>query len=58
MDPQPAGDVHAGVHPDAAAAGLLAVTEGLGVYLLGGHYTPEVALGALDAHLALIFEPR
>jgi AcrR family transcriptional regulator len=52
-----AGDMRA-VDPDSAAAGLLAVTEGLGVYLLGGHYTPEVALDALDAHLDLIFEPR
>lgn len=43
--------------PDAddAAAGLLALMEGLGVYLLGGHYTVERALGALDAHLDLLF---
>jgi hypothetical protein len=40
--------------PDAAA-GLLALMEGLGVYLLGGHYTAEQALGALDAHLDLLF---
>ncbi|MEH1101948.1 TetR/AcrR family transcriptional regulator [Micromonospora sp. CPCC 205561] len=40
---------------DAAAAGLLALMEGLGVYLLGGQYTAEQALGALDAHLALLF---
>ncbi|MCZ7375792.1 TetR family transcriptional regulator C-terminal domain-containing protein [Micromonospora sp. WMMC250] len=49
----------AGVLPagrgDAAAAGLLALTEGLGVYLLGGQYTAEQALGALDAHLDLLF---
>jgi len=38
-----------------AAAGLLALMEGLGVYLLGGHYTPDQALGALDAHLDLLF---
>ncbi|GID93081.1 TetR/AcrR family transcriptional regulator [Amorphoplanes digitatis] len=43
--------------PEAAAAGLLATMEGLGVYLLGGHFTPEVALRALDAHLDLIFGP-
>ncbi|MGC4748281.1 TetR/AcrR family transcriptional regulator [Micromonospora sp. DT201] len=42
-------------HGDAAAAGLLALMEGLGVYLLGGQYTAEQALGALDAHLDLIF---
>ncbi|SCF26696.1 TetR/AcrR family transcriptional regulator [Micromonospora chokoriensis] len=40
---------------DAAAAGLLALMEGLGVYLLGGQYTAEQALGALDAHLDLLF---
>ncbi|MDG4780217.1 TetR family transcriptional regulator C-terminal domain-containing protein [Micromonospora sp. WMMD961] len=49
----------AGVLPagrgDAAAAGLLALMEGLGVYLLGGQYTAEQALDALDAHLDLLF---
>ncbi|MGW3611851.1 TetR/AcrR family transcriptional regulator [Micromonospora sp. NPDC005163] len=40
---------------DAAAAGLLALMEGLGIYLLGGQYTAEQALVALDAHLDLIF---
>ncbi|RKN47702.1 TetR/AcrR family transcriptional regulator [Micromonospora endolithica] len=40
---------------DAAAAGLLAVMEGLGVYLLGGQFTAEQALAALDAHLDLLF---
>lgn len=38
------------------AAGVLALMEGLGVYLLGGHYTAEQALGALDAHLDLVFQ--
>ena len=38
-----------------AAAGLLALMEGLGVYLLVGHYTAEQALAALDAHLDLVF---
>jgi AcrR family transcriptional regulator len=43
--------------PDRAAdaAGLLALMEGLGVYLLGGQYTPDQALGALDAQLDLLF---
>ncbi|BCJ49525.1 hypothetical protein Asp14428_10000 [Actinoplanes sp. NBRC 14428] len=41
--------------PEAAAAGLLALMEGLGVYLLGGQYTPERAPAALDAHLDLLF---
>ncbi|MEU5785761.1 TetR/AcrR family transcriptional regulator [Micromonospora lupini] len=49
----------AGVLPDgrgdAAATGLLALMEGLGVHLLGGQYTAEQALTALDAHLDLLF---
>ncbi|MGN9778938.1 TetR/AcrR family transcriptional regulator [Micromonospora sp. H33] len=44
-----------GPHADDAAAGLLALMEGLGVHLLGGHYTPQQALRALDHHLDLIF---
>ncbi|MFI6763740.1 TetR/AcrR family transcriptional regulator [Micromonospora sp. NPDC050417] len=42
-------------NPDADAAGLLALMEGLGVYLLGGQYTADQALGALDAQLDLLF---
>jgi AcrR family transcriptional regulator len=41
--------------PAAAAMGLLALMEGLGVYLLGGQYTNEQALSALDAYLDLLF---
>jgi AcrR family transcriptional regulator len=52
---QAAGDTHAHIDPAHAAVGLLAVMEGLGVYLLGGHYPPNTALDALDAHLAMIF---
>ncbi|MCO8269945.1 TetR family transcriptional regulator C-terminal domain-containing protein [Actinoplanes sp. TRM 88003] len=37
------------------ATGLLALMEGLGVYLLGGQYEAEQALDALDAHLDLLF---
>ncbi|SIQ92871.1 TetR/AcrR family transcriptional regulator [Micromonospora avicenniae] len=37
------------------AAGLLALMEGLGVYLLGGHYTAEQALAVLDAQLDVVF---
>jgi AcrR family transcriptional regulator len=44
-----------GPKADEAAAGLLALMEGLGLYLLGGNYTVEQALGALDAHLDRIF---
>ncbi|MEU1396180.1 TetR family transcriptional regulator [Micromonospora zamorensis] len=39
----------------AEAAGLLALMEGLGLYLLGGQYTAEQALDALDAQLDLLF---
>jgi AcrR family transcriptional regulator len=39
----------------AAAAGMLALVEGLGVYLLGGQYTPAQALAALDNQLSLLF---
>lgn len=41
--------------PDADAAGLLALMEGLGLYLLGGHYTSERALSALDSFLDRCF---
>jgi AcrR family transcriptional regulator len=41
--------------PVGAASGLLALMEGLGIYLLGGQYTPQRALQALDAHLDLLF---
>jgi AcrR family transcriptional regulator len=44
-----------GKHAEAAAAGLLALMEGLGVYLLGGQYSGEQALAALDAHIELLF---
>ncbi|MGB2568090.1 TetR/AcrR family transcriptional regulator [Micromonospora citrea] len=53
---QAAGAARREVDPDAAATALLALMEGLGVYLLGGHIAPETALTALDAHLDLIFD--
>ncbi|MEV0155273.1 TetR family transcriptional regulator C-terminal domain-containing protein [Micromonospora sp. NPDC050686] len=43
------------VDPDAGATALLAVLEGLGVCLLGGHHPAGTALAALDAQLGLIF---
>nr|MDT0661356.1 TetR/AcrR family transcriptional regulator [Micromonospora sp. DSM 115978] len=49
------GQVRQGVVPEAAAVGLLAVVEGLSLYLLGDNYPPQIALDALDAHLDLIF---
>ncbi|NYF56738.1 TetR/AcrR family transcriptional regulator [Micromonospora purpureochromogenes] len=54
---QAAGVARPEVEPDDAAVGLLALMEGLGVYLLGGHFPPETALAALDAQLDLIFGP-
>lgn len=50
-----AGGPRPGIDPDRAAVGLLALMEGLGVHLLGGHYGPETALAVLDAHLDTIF---
>lgn len=44
-----------GVEPRGGAAALLALMEGLGVQLLGGHFPPELAEAALDAHLDLLF---
>ena len=41
--------------PLAAAAALLALMEGLGVQMLGGHYTDELARRALDTHLDMLF---
>jgi AcrR family transcriptional regulator len=41
--------------PVGAAAGVLAMMEGLGSYLLGGQYTEQRARQALDAHLDLLF---
>jgi AcrR family transcriptional regulator len=40
---------------EADAAALLALMEGLGVYLLGGQYTPAQALRALDVQLDRLF---
>jgi len=51
-----AGGPRPGVDPERAAVGLLALMEGLGVHLLGGHYEPATALAALDSYLDTIFE--
>jgi AcrR family transcriptional regulator len=52
---QAAGAARTGVDSESAATGLLAVTEGLGMYLLTAQTTPEKALKTLDAHLAFVF---
>lgn len=50
----------AGVAPDAdrAAATLLALADGLAAHVLGGYLTPDRALAAFDAHLAVVFGPE
>lgn len=53
---QSAGQARADVDPDRTAVGLLALMEGLGIYLLGDHYDADTALAAIDAHLGLIFD--
>jgi AcrR family transcriptional regulator len=44
-----------GVDPERAAAGLLALVDGLGLQLLWRQYAEEDAVAALDAQLALLF---
>lgn len=44
-----------GVDPERAAAGLLALVDGLGLQLLSRQYAKEDAVAALDAQLALLF---
>ncbi|MFE7140510.1 TetR/AcrR family transcriptional regulator [Streptomyces sp. NPDC057644] len=46
----------AGVDPDRAAIGLVALMDGLGMQLLSRQYAEEDAVAALDAHLDLIFD--
>jgi AcrR family transcriptional regulator len=47
-----------GVDPARAAAGLLALVDGLGLQLLARQYAEEDAVAALDAQLALLFGKR
>ncbi|GIG56825.1 hypothetical protein Lfu02_11970 [Longispora fulva] len=55
---QEAGDVAPGRDPVLAAAGLLAMTNGLGSSVLGGQRTGEAALAILTHHLAELFTPE
>ncbi|MEV1288523.1 TetR family transcriptional regulator C-terminal domain-containing protein [Micromonospora sp. NPDC049679] len=43
------------IDPADAATALLALADGLGMHLLGRHYSPDEAVAALDAHLAVLF---
>jgi AcrR family transcriptional regulator len=44
-----------GIDPEPAAAGLLALVDGLGLQLLSQQYTEQEAMAALDTQLALLF---
>ncbi|MCV2489225.1 TetR family transcriptional regulator C-terminal domain-containing protein [Geodermatophilus sp. YIM 151500] len=46
-----------GVDPERAAAGLLALVDGLGLQLLSRQLAEEEAVAALDAQLALLLGP-
>jgi TetR/AcrR family transcriptional regulator, transcriptional repressor of bet genes len=48
---QQAGDIEGTADPSRAAHALLCLIDGLTSHLLVGHYTPEMALGLLEAHL-------
>ncbi|MEW2619364.1 TetR family transcriptional regulator C-terminal domain-containing protein [Streptomyces sp. NPDC048106] len=52
-----AGQLRPGTDPGAAAAGLLAMSAGLGTGVLVGQRTAESATGVLAYHLDRIFEP-
>ncbi|HEX6870417.1 MAG TPA: TetR family transcriptional regulator C-terminal domain-containing protein [Micromonosporaceae bacterium] len=45
------------VEPSHAATALLALVEGLGIYLLNGHLPAESALAIIDTQLGLLFDP-
>jgi AcrR family transcriptional regulator len=47
-----------GVDPEQAAAGLLALVDGLGLQVLSQQYAAEDAAAALDAQLVLLFGRR
>jgi AcrR family transcriptional regulator len=55
---QATGQLPAGIDPTHAATALLALVEGLGVHVLGEHYTADTALAVFDAHLSTLFGPH
>ncbi|MFC7550373.1 TetR/AcrR family transcriptional regulator [Plantactinospora sp. GCM10030261] len=55
--PGPAGGRPHGADPGTAAIALMSAVEGLSLYLLGDHCTPDAALAALDAQLDLVLGP-
>ena len=52
---QDAGEAPAALDPILTATALLALMEGLGVQVVGGHYPPDTALAVFDAHLDTLF---
>lgn len=54
---QEAGQINSGVEPDLAAAGLVALTNGLGSSVLGGQRDGDAALAILTYHLDRLFTP-
>jgi AcrR family transcriptional regulator len=46
---------NAAIDPAHAATGLLALVDGLGLHVVGRHYSPELALAVFDAHLDVVF---
>lgn len=54
---QSAGEAVPTIDSRHAATALLALVEGLGVHVLGRHYSADEALAVFDAHLATLFEP-
>ncbi len=54
-DAQAAGEAPASLEPAHTATALLALVEGLGVNVLGEHYSPDTALAVFDAHLSTLF---
>ncbi|WP_202925760.1 TetR/AcrR family transcriptional regulator [Goekera deserti] len=55
---QAAGELAADHDPGHVAAGLLALTNGLGASVIGGQRSSEVATEVLDYHLDRLFRPR
>jgi AcrR family transcriptional regulator len=52
---QGAGEASADIDPVDAAAAMLALVEGLGLHVLGGHYDAGAALRAFDSYLGMLF---
>lgn len=49
------GHISADLEPLPTATALLALVEGLGLHVVGGHYDSAEALAVFDSHLEMIF---